>query len=46
MTERVADFIRLLRARGKHRAILRAVYRGRDRALEVIEARQKGDAVS
>jgi hypothetical protein len=38
---RVADFVRLARARGKDRAILRAVYRGRNRALEAIAARQK-----
>lgn len=38
---RVADFVRLLRANGKDRTILRAVYRGRNRALHAIAARQK-----
>jgi hypothetical protein len=38
---RVADFVRLLRMQGKDRAILRAVYRGRDRALQMIAARDK-----
>jgi hypothetical protein len=40
---RVADFIRMLRVRGKDRAILRAVYRGRNRALQAIAARRKCD---
>jgi hypothetical protein len=44
---RVADFVRLLRANGKDRAILRAVYRGRNRALQVIAAaRQKHAGIS
>jgi Glycosyl transferase family 2 len=38
---RVADFVRLLRANGKDRAILRAVSRGRNRALRSIASRQK-----
>ena len=37
----VADFVRLLSSSGKDRAILRAVYRGRNRALQVIAAAQK-----
>ena len=37
----VADFVRLLGAKGKDRAILRAVYRGRNRALKAIAAQQK-----
>jgi hypothetical protein len=37
----VADFVRLLRAKGKDRAILRAVYRGRNRALQAIAVQQK-----
>jgi hypothetical protein len=39
-TGRVTDFIRLLRTNGKDRAILRAVYRGRNRALQAIEAQR------
>jgi hypothetical protein len=34
-----ADFIRMLRATGKDRAMLRAVYRGRDRAINAILSR-------
>lgn len=36
---RLADCMRLLRVHGKDRAILRAVYRGRDRALKAAMAR-------
>ena len=36
----IADFVRLLRVNGKDRAILRAVHRGRNRALETIAVRQ------
>src|SRR5262249_15966071 len=38
---RIADFLRLLCANGKDRAILRAVHRGRNRALQAITARQR-----
>jgi hypothetical protein len=38
---RVADLVRLLRAKGKDRMILRAVYRGRNRALQMIATQQK-----
>ncbi len=34
----VADLLRVLRARGPHRQILRAVYRGRDRARSALAA--------
>jgi Glycosyl transferase family 2 len=39
---RAADALRLLRAKGRDRAILRAVYRGRNRALQAIAARHAG----
>ena len=38
---RVADLARLARVQGQDRAILRAVFRGRDRALEIIAAQRK-----
>jgi hypothetical protein len=41
-TGHIADFIRLLRVNGRDRAILRAVYRGRNRALQTIAVRQSG----
>jgi hypothetical protein len=36
---RVADFLRILRTKRPHRAILRAAWRGRDRALRQLAAR-------
>jgi hypothetical protein len=38
---RVGDLVRLLRAKGRDRTILRAAYRGRNRGLQEIAARQK-----
>jgi glycosyltransferase involved in cell wall biosynthesis len=38
-TGRIADFVRLLRVNRKDRAILRAAYRGRNRALQTIAVR-------
>jgi hypothetical protein len=43
---RAADLGRLLRVNGKDRAILRAVYRGRSRALQMIAIRQRRDGTS
>jgi len=45
LTGHVVDFVRLLRLNGEDRAILRAVYRGRHRALQTIAVRQSnGDS--
>jgi Glycosyl transferase family 2 len=38
---RIADVLRLARVRGQDRAILRAVYRGRDLALQLLAARRQ-----
>lgn len=37
----VADAVRLLRAPGEHRAMLRAFYRGRNRAMQMIAAQKR-----